>query len=346
MPVNMCVVGLGHRGELAIDSYLQSKNSRLLCVVETDEAKRRDFASKCDNIQMFEQFEEAITTVGNRLDAVTIATPHTYHTPLAKQALTSGLDVLVEKPLATGISDAATLVSLAQDSKNSLATGYQWRLHPAVSKFKELIVSGTIGDVQMVSAWLAQRWYHHNEGTWRTDEAQAGGGQLYDSGSHLLDLLLWITGGFPTTVGGAVEEQREDVEVNTAIAAELSTNTHSVITNIGVSGTGTQLDPFQGIVCIGTKGRVSWMGDQIEYQTIEGKSDTIEFESVPYEKLLDNCCQRFLQTAHGHKSPLVSPKESVAVVAFTEAVYRAIETGQQTHISSLFEDTEYIPSWV
>src|SRR5262245_66460415 len=81
------------------------------------------------------------------VDAVVIATPVVTHYQLAKQALSAGKHVFVEKPQAQSSAEAEELVALAEDRDLVLMPGYLLLYHPAVSKLKALIEGGDLGDV-------------------------------------------------------------------------------------------------------------------------------------------------------------------------------------------------------
>jgi predicted dehydrogenase len=81
------------------------------------------------------------------LDAVAIATPVTTHYGMAKVALTARKHVLVEKPLAARVGEAAELVELARRHNRVLLVDHIFVYTPAVQKMAELIRAGALGDL-------------------------------------------------------------------------------------------------------------------------------------------------------------------------------------------------------
>ena len=61
------------------------------------------------------------------------------------------------------------------------------------------LVSGGVGP-RFVSAIQTQGSYRGTKGSWRQDPTLSGGGQLWDSGSHLMDIIYWISGLKPVEV--------------------------------------------------------------------------------------------------------------------------------------------------
>jgi predicted dehydrogenase len=82
-----------------------------------------------------------------RVDAVVIVTPVSTHFDLAMQALRAGKHVLVEKPLAASVEQAAILVDEAERRRLVLSVDHTFVYTGAVRKMRELVASGAIGDV-------------------------------------------------------------------------------------------------------------------------------------------------------------------------------------------------------
>lgn len=84
------------------------------------------------------------------IDGVVIATPASEHYQVAKQALTSGKHVFVEKPITLDIKQAADLVALAKKINKQIMVGHLLLYHPATRKLKELIDQGELGEIRYV----------------------------------------------------------------------------------------------------------------------------------------------------------------------------------------------------
>jgi predicted dehydrogenase len=88
------------------------------------------------------------TVVGDpSIDALVIATPPETHYRLAAAALGAGKDVLVEKPLALRVEDAAELAKLARRGGRVLMVGHLLLYHPAIGLLHEVVRRGDLGDV-------------------------------------------------------------------------------------------------------------------------------------------------------------------------------------------------------
>jgi predicted dehydrogenase len=118
------------------------------------------------------------------------------HAPQAISAMQSGKDVLVEKPMAATAAEAANMIETARSNGCRLAVAYFRRFWPHLSRVREILASGRLGQIVEVAITL-QSWYHpspYDPKSWRTVRACSGGGVLADVGSHRLDLLAWWFG--------------------------------------------------------------------------------------------------------------------------------------------------------
>jgi predicted dehydrogenase len=130
------------------------------------------------------------------IDAVHICTPNAQHFSMAKDALRAGKHVLCEKPLATGVEEAAELVSLA--SRQGLRNGicHNIRFYPMVQQMRAMREAGELGEILVVQGTYFQDWLlYDTDWNWRVD-SQAGGPSrvMADVGSHWFDLAEHITG--------------------------------------------------------------------------------------------------------------------------------------------------------
>ena len=104
------------------------------------------------------------------LDAVVVVTPNQTHYSLGKQFLSQGVDVFLEKPMATTFDHASVLASTAVQEGSALKSGFLLRFHPCIEDAKSKIHGGKIGAIQSI---------HYRKKTTRKD----------DGVSHSLDSL-------------------------------------------------------------------------------------------------------------------------------------------------------------
>jgi predicted dehydrogenase len=130
------------------------------------------------------------------VDAVIVATTNDSLASLATRAAEAGKHVLVEKP---GGRRAAELEPLAQAAARSpvmVKVGFNHRFHPAIWKAHEIVGQGAIGPLMHLRGRYGHGGRPGYEREWRADPDVAGGGEMLDQGTHLVDLSRWFLGNF------------------------------------------------------------------------------------------------------------------------------------------------------
>ena len=123
------------------------------------------------------------------VDVVLILTAMNAHGPLARAALEAGKHVLVEKPMATSLEEAAGLVELSKSSEGLLVCAPHIILSKTYRELHRRVGDGTIGDVLLARArygWAGPWW-----GRWFYEQ---GGGSLFDLGVYNLTSLCGFMG--------------------------------------------------------------------------------------------------------------------------------------------------------
>ena len=143
MHKKICVVGAGYWGKNHIDTLSQLQS--LKGIVDLDQKITDIYKEKYPNINCYDNIDDALK---DDYDGFTIATPAETHFDIAKKLILSGKHVLIEKPMALSIEDAEELVQLAKDNKVNVMVGHVLLFHPAIIKIKEMIDSGSIGELQ------------------------------------------------------------------------------------------------------------------------------------------------------------------------------------------------------
>ncbi|ELY95037.1 oxidoreductase domain-containing protein [Natrialba hulunbeirensis JCM 10989] len=263
------------------------------------------------------------------LDAVLIATPHTLHYEQVVAALESDLHVYCDKPLTTDLEHARDLVERAAHTDLTLMVGYQRHLQTAFQLARDRFESGP---PQWVTASITQDWIADSQGTWRLDPDLSGGGFLSDTGSHVLDGILWTTGLEPASVTASMDfhddEQRVDSRAHLDIRFEN-----------GATGTvslhGDLPSTREHIHCWDDDGALYIEGTQW------GSRDVFEIETDASERLpyIDHRREQtradaFVESIHngpGHEPPAAA-RDALRVTALTEAAYEAARTGERVSV--------------
>ncbi|MFC1481897.1 Gfo/Idh/MocA family protein [Candidatus Neomarinimicrobiota bacterium] len=123
-------------------------------------------------------------------DITVIATPpHTHH-QLAKEAISVGKTVICEKPFVTTHDEAQDLVALAEARGANLYVAHMRRLYPSVQLARKVAAENRFGDLKKIFIHEGGRFKYFAQSNYVMKEKT--GGVVYDTGSHTLDMALYI----------------------------------------------------------------------------------------------------------------------------------------------------------
>jgi predicted dehydrogenase len=126
-PLRTAVIGVGYLGRFHAQKYAQLSGSKLVGVVDANSDARAKVAAELGT-QAFDDYRALF----GKVDAVSLAVPTPLHHSIGCELLRNGIDVLIEKPIATTVSEARELVDLAQKHGRVLQVGHLERFNPAV----------------------------------------------------------------------------------------------------------------------------------------------------------------------------------------------------------------------
>lgn len=123
-------------------------------------------------------------------DAVIVCSATARHADLTVAAARAGKHVLVEKPIATTEADAERMIAECAKNHVMLMTAFPMRYSPAVTRMRDMILSGGVGRIVAVNA------ANHSAmpDGWLADPALSGGGSVMEQTAYVADLLHWILG--------------------------------------------------------------------------------------------------------------------------------------------------------
>jgi predicted dehydrogenase len=135
MTLRVGVIGVGHLGRHHARLLSSLAGVELVAVVDTNRARADEVAAA----NLTRPLYDARELLG-RVDAVTIAVPTERHRDIAMPFLTSGVPVLVEKPMARSLAEADEMVRAAGSAGSAFAVGHTERFNPAVETARPLVV--------------------------------------------------------------------------------------------------------------------------------------------------------------------------------------------------------------
>jgi predicted dehydrogenase len=146
--LRVAVIGVGHLGKHHARILSSLPGVELVAVVDTNRARAAEIAAANGTRALF----DARDLVG-QVDAVTVAVPTELHRDLALPFLTSGVAVLVEKPIARSLVEADRMIEAAADAGAILAVGQTERFNPALAAARPLITDPRFIEVHRLGAF-------------------------------------------------------------------------------------------------------------------------------------------------------------------------------------------------
>lgn len=327
--LNVAVVGSGDWGKNHVRTFFNLSESYLSYICDSNEAVRSDMKRLYPKVKVTGDYDEILND--QAVEAIIIASSTKSHFVLAKQALKAKKHVFVEKPLTLKASDAEELVGLAREKDKRLAVGHLLLYHPAVSKLKELIKTGEIGDIYYI---YSQRL---NLGKIRKDE-----NALWSFGPHDISVALYLLEDNPIEVSAIGKDYLQNGIVD-VVFLNIRFKDGKMV-NIHLSW----LDPhkIRRITVVGSRKMVVFDDvDIAEKLKVFDKGVNIATQYGSYEDFLTLRfgdiliprismseplkleCLHFLECIEKGKEPLANGMSGLQVVRVLEAAQKSLDNG-------------------
>jgi len=192
-PIPIAVVGAGFGARIQVPGFRASRRFAVAALVGRRPERVRRVAARLGVPHALTSLEEALALPG--LAAVSIATPPDTHAAYTLAAARAGLHVLCEKPMARSVAEAEAMRDAVAAAGVVGLVDHEFRFEPARATLGRLIAGGDLGRPRLVTCVANVSLFADPERpvpSWWF-EAEAGGGWLGASGSHLIDALrLWL----------------------------------------------------------------------------------------------------------------------------------------------------------
>lgn len=315
--LNLALIGTGGIARAHVAAAKASNGRvKVAAAVDVSEVARKAIAEST-GARAFASAEEFFADQGKSksVDAVMICTPPSVRLPIVKQAITHGLHVFVEKPIAPNTKDAQTQVELAAaNPKLVCAVGYCHRFTPAINEMKKRIDSGSLGNILRFENTFAC-WFPAMKDKWFSDPTVSGGGSFIDTGCHSLDLYQYLLGN-AKVVATTLQHEWSGRGESTATVLMRGT-THKSATAVIQSG---WLEPARFIVTVvGTKGLLSYDYEkpaELQHKPSEGVPETLAVET--HEVRFDKQLLAFADAVQGANNQIARFGDGLTVAKWVE----------------------------
>lgn len=337
-PVRIAVVGAGAMGRNHIRFVVEEPACELVAIADAFEGAR-ETADKA-GVPFFTDPAQMMDEV--KPDGIIIATPNGLHLSVAREAVSRGIVPLVEKPISDDLADAERFAAEADEAGVPVLVGQHRRHNPFVSKAKEIIDGGELGQLTVSSFhYMIYKNDEYFDVEWRRKK---GAGPILVNLVHDVDLLRYLLGE-PVAVQGMQSsaargfETEDSAVINVRFAnGSLASMTISDATAAPWNWEATaredpQYRPFNADAYFigGTKGALSL--PRLQLTSYDGASSwhkPLKVDVPAVDPALPHKMQlkHFIKVVRREEAPVVTPADNVKTLRTLFAVKKAAETGE------------------
>ncbi len=346
-PVRVGVVGAGLIGRKHV-SVLRSGQAECALAgvadpspVAADEARRLGYACHATVEELLDR---------ERPDGVVVAVPNQLHLATGLACVERGIPVLVEKPVAGTIAEAAALVEAAEAAGVPTLTGHHRRHNPIMRLAAGLLRADRIGrPVAATAMWLAHKPEDYFAVAWRREP---GGGPVLINASHEIDSLRMLLGDVEIVYGTcsnglrgrAVEDTAAAVLrfASGALATLVISDTASAPWHWEAASAENPFFPQVGedsLFIAGTSGSLSLPSLQLRRHEPGRESWANPLSAERQHVVLADAhveqMKNFARVIRGSEEPVVTGRDGLITLATTLAITTSAETGLPVRVADL-----------
>jgi predicted dehydrogenase len=347
-PVRIGIIGLGRvfeRYAIILDELQRAGRAQLVSMFDPQPERCGHARGLFPGAVVSDSADDVVANEG--IDAIAILTSMNEHGRLAAAAYRAGKHVLVEKPMATSLDEAAELVRLSQSSDRLLVCAPHVLLSPTYRQMHERLVAGEIGDVKLARAlygWAGPWW-----GEWFY---QPGGGALFDLGVYNVTSLCGFLGSVKRVtalVGTAIKTRPVN---GTPMPVTADDNAH-VLLDFGDEVYGSVTTGFTiqkygrapAIELYGLEGSMNMLGDDWAPRGFELWRSSVGHWEIHEEKAPDwpwtDGLNHLVSCIERGTPSLTRPEQSYHVLEVMLAAMTSSAEGRAIDIDSTFPAPDY-----
>jgi predicted dehydrogenase len=328
----VAIVGCGWAGHRHADAFI-AEGARLQWAVDVDPRRASEVAASRPGAR------PASSLAGPLADpAVTmidVCLPHHLHAETCLAAIEAGKDVLCEKPLAAGLSDADRMMEAADRAGTLLMVAENEWFNPMYRRIGTMLGTGVIGSPALVQAtrecYLRESFVH--ERPWFLSRDASGGGILVSGGIHDFAKLRMMLGEIVILHCLRARQRFAEMEAEDTVVLVLGFDSGAVGTLVEsfvmIDPTTTTGAEVHRLRIDGDNGSIEVTGpDRLRVTTLEGVDEV----TVPVEDTFRAEVREFLNCVATREEPATSARSQRKNLELVEAAYASIASGQPVHL--------------
>lgn len=315
---------MGRWGKALVEGAHTGQRLRFVRGVDSDPENVAAFAAT-HRFSVSERFEDVLSDPG--IQAIMLATPHSVHVEQVIAVARAGKAVWCEKPLALTRSEAERALAACREAGVPFALGNNKRCFASMRALKEVVASGSLGEILHIEGHFCNEHSTHVSGGWRDDPREAPGGGFTGAGLHLIDAFVNLAG--PITRADArlfVQKPAPDPRDAAAALIDFASGATGMLATVRAGAAYWRVHVF------GTRGWAEARDENVI--TLAPLGEPPGRQVLTRADSLAVLLDAFVDTIESGTPFPVSQEQMLYVVSAFEAIIRSLAEGQPALVSN------------
>lgn len=317
--IQLGLIGCGGNMQRAHLPRLQADGAVQIACVADPSKENADVLEDAwgQEVKYYEDYNKMVRQ--EDVEAIIISSPHSLHYEHARLSLQKGCHVCVEKPLTISSRHTKSLIALADKRRCFLQVGYQRHYYSAYQAARQAIRDGSLGDIIGINGYVTQNWGGIQG--WRLEPELSGGGMFMDTGSHLVAVMLWLTGLEPAEVTAFLTNAGKKVDINAVVSVRFKGGALGTINTFG-----NAMAHDERVAIHGSEGSLVFHLHAWDLKSVLLNDEPLKVPKSIKETTPDQAFFDWIRNGGEGYSP---PDYALQVSRLSEAVYKAV-AGKRT----------------
>lgn len=189
-PISVGVIGCGYAAEVHLPAICSLKEARVDALADPDSTRLNALGARYGVHQRSHDWRDVIRDP--RIQVVAVLTPPHLHFEMTVEAVKAGKHVMIEKPLVVDLAEADRLIEETSSSGAKIIIGYNLRFHHLIDRLRDVIRSGTLGNIQFVRGVATSPSFLRANFPEYRKKRDLGGGVVIELAVHYYDLWEYL----------------------------------------------------------------------------------------------------------------------------------------------------------
>ena len=334
--IKAAIVGLGWWGKTLVESAQDSDAIRFVAGASRTVTPELEAFAKKNGVALAKNYEAVLADPN--VEAVVLATPHSTHGAQVVAAAAANKHVFCEKPFTLTKREAEDAVAAVKKAGVTLGLGYNRRLHPEMTKLRDMIRGGELGTILHVEATMTfPNVLFINPSHWRADKKETPCGGLMPMGVHAVDGMIDLCGPIDHVFTQSFRRAAPiDADDTTSILFRMKEGMSGYLGTMTTTGPGFSFQVFgskgwlrlEGVTHVAgasSEERRTKLFGACKFQPVKGEAKTWQAASMDVSRA---ALEAFATAAQGGPAYPIPYDQMIHGVAVTEAIVRAAGTEQ------------------